>query len=92
MVGAGTLPWFVLDHYESTHYECDNVVSVGEARQPVFPQPFTTRRELFQEDLPIVLHAQGSSMTSVGLRVRPSLECHHSQEYERALTAGRLPV
>ena len=29
MEGAGTPPSFVLDHYESTHDECDIVVGYG---------------------------------------------------------------
>jgi hypothetical protein len=31
MEGAGTPPSFVLDHYESTHDECDIVAGYGSA-------------------------------------------------------------
>jgi hypothetical protein len=38
MEGAGTLPSFVLDHYESTHYACDTLFDVGDMEHSTIPK------------------------------------------------------
>ena len=38
MEGAGTLPSFVLDHYESTHYACDTLFDMGDREHSTIPK------------------------------------------------------
>jgi hypothetical protein len=38
MEGAGTLPSFVLDHYESTHYACDTLFDMGDREHSIIPK------------------------------------------------------
>ena len=67
MEGAGTPPSFVLDHYESTHDECDIVVDY-EAREQApatfgFPRRFVPR-------FPLLFFPQRATWASVKTMTR----------------------